>query len=86
MQQELLTRRELCSGRYPYSSVTVRTAVSGIDGETVMSDLFPVNRGVVQGDITSPMYFILALALIIRTHDTRTDKGVEMCGRVIHDS
>ena len=67
-----------------YSSATARTAVPGIDGETVLSDLFPVKRGVVQGDITSPMYFILALALIMHTHDTRADKGVELCGRVIH--
>ena len=67
-----------------YRSASARTAVEGIDGETVLSDLFMVKRGVVQGDITSPTYFILAFTLIIHTHDTRTDKGVELLGKVIH--
>ena len=46
--------------------------------------MFPVKRDVVQGDITSPIYFVLALELIMRLHDTRTDKGVDMCGKTIH--
>ena len=42
-----------------------------------MSEAFPIDRGVVQGDITSPLYFILALELLLKTHDTSTNKGVD---------
>ena len=67
-----------------YRSATARTAVEGIDGATILSDEFQINRGVVQGDITSPWYFILALELILRTHDTHRDKGVMLAGHNIH--
>ena len=58
-----------------YKTASAMTEVTGPDGETVFSDAFPVRRGVVQGDITSPLYFILALECILRRHDKRTDKG-----------
>ena len=43
--------------RAVYSVASAQTEVSGPDGATVMSDAFPVRRGVVQGDITSPLYW-----------------------------
>ena len=43
--------------------------MTGVDGEEILSAQFPVNRGVVQGDITSPIYFILVLEFILRAHD-----------------
>jgi hypothetical protein len=52
-----------------YSVANARTAVQGVDGKTVLSDSFAISRGVVQGDITSPIYFILALELILELHD-----------------
>ena len=55
--------------RVIYSVVNVRTALSGVDGKTVYSDSFSILRGVVQGDITSPVFFILALELILELHD-----------------
>ena len=58
-----------------YRSATARTAVEGIDGETILSDLFPVKRGVVQGDVNSSMYFILALALIMRIRHATRQRG-----------
>jgi hypothetical protein len=60
-----------------YSKANARTAVNDIDGETVLSDSFPIRRGVVQGDITSPVYFILTLELILELHDRRQGKGVD---------
>ena len=59
-----------------YKSASARTEVEGIDGKAECSARFPVNRGVVQGDITSPWYFIIALELILRRHDNCPDKGV----------
>ena len=41
-----------------YSVVNVCVAVSDVDGETVYSDSFPIRRGVVQGDITLPIFYI----------------------------
>ena len=47
-------------------SASAYTTVATADNKKVKSDIFPINRGVVQGDITSPLYFILALELILR--------------------
>ena len=54
------------------------TEVEGPDGKTIYSKVFPVRRGVVQGDITSPLYFILALEAILRKYDSTTNKGTHM--------
>ena len=67
-----------------YQSATARTEVEGIDGKAELSNAFPVNRGVVQGDITSPWYFIIALELILRRHDTHPGKGVPFGDRTIY--
>ena len=37
-----------------------------------------------QGDITSPVYFILALEAILRAHDTHPHKGVPFGGEMLH--
>ena len=47
------------------------------------SKRFKINRGVIQGDIVSPLYFILAFELILKRHDTRRDKGIMFGGRVV---
>ena len=49
-----------------YSKATAKTKVKGVDGKIVYSETFPVRRGVIQGDITSPWYFILVLEAILR--------------------
>ena len=67
-----------------YSVANARTAVSDVDGETVFSDPFPIRRGVVQGDITSPIYFILALELILELHDKHPQKGINLGSTRVH--
>ena len=67
-----------------YSVANAKTAVSDIDGEIVYSDSFRIRRGVVQGDITSPVYFILALELILELHDTHPGKGVDFGETRVH--
>jgi len=49
--------------------VRVRTAA----GEELLSDAFAVQRGVVQGDIFSPLGFILALQCIMLHHDSQSE-------------
>ena len=57
-----------------YSSASTFTTALDTDGKKVKSDIFPIRRGVLHGDITSPLYFILALDLILRLHDTVDNK------------
>ena len=61
---------------YRAASGTSRT--NGTQGGKVYSERFNVARGVVQGDIISPILFILALEQLIRQHDVHGD-GVR-CG------
>ena len=67
-----------------YSAASARTKVQDTDGKFVFSDAFPINRGVVQGDITSPLYFILALELILEKYDTHPSKGVDFGDVRVH--
>ena len=78
------TQKTRAMFRAIYKSASAKTEVEGTDGKVISSDVFQVNRGVVQGDITSPWYFILALELILRTHDTHPDKGVQFGGKTIY--
>ena len=57
--------------RAVYQSATAFTTTSGVGGEEIHSGKFPINRGVLQGDITSPspLYFILTLEPINMIHD-----------------
>ena len=67
-----------------YVAASAYTTVATADGKQVKSNTFAINRGVVQGDITSPLYFILALELILRRHDMFSDKGVSLGEVMIH--
>jgi hypothetical protein len=60
-----------------YEAASATTKVPSTDGTEVLSAPFSIDRGVIQGDITSPLYFILALELILRTHDNNRGKGVK---------
>ena len=70
--------------RAVYLSASAYTTVPSADNKKVKSNEFPIKRGVVQGDITSPLYFILALELILRRHDQMAAKGVPLADTVIH--
>ena len=70
--------------RAVYQSATAFTTTPGTGGEDIHSGKFPINRGVLQGDVTSPLYFILALELIMRKYDARQDKGVPFMEIMLH--
>ena len=67
-----------------YGSASAKTKVKDTDGQYIYSEAFPVRRGVVQGDITSPLYFIIALEAILRRYDNSPNKGVEFGGVGLH--
>ena len=67
-----------------YKAATAVVKVSGVNGQTSYSDPFSIKRGVLQGDITSPVYFILALDSILRRHDKHPKKGIIFGGKVVH--
>ena len=68
-----------------YSAASACTKIKTADGKQVKSEIFPIRRGVLQGDTTSPLlFFIMALEHILRIHDNRTDKGVSLLGTIIH--
>ena len=72
--------------RAVYSSASAFTTVPAPDGEVAKSAVFGIKRGVMQGDITSPLYFILALDLdlILRRHDNVAAKGVPFGNLMLH--
>ena len=43
--------------------------VNDTNGQTILSAAFNVGRGVIQGDIISPILLILALDQLVHTHD-----------------
>ena len=52
-----------------YAAASGVARVNGTNGQKVFSASFNVARGVVQGDIISPILFIIALDQLVRTHD-----------------
>ena len=67
-----------------YEAASTITKIASVDGQQVMSKPFAIRRGVVQGDIVSPLYFILALELILRKYDNHPNKGVDFGGERVH--
>ena len=52
-----------------YAAAEGIARVRGLHGDKVYSTSFKVRRGVIQGDIISPIFFILAMEQLFRTHD-----------------
>ena len=63
------TRKTRAIFRAIYAAATGVAKVSGTQGKRVFSEPFDIARGVVQGDIISPILFILALDQLIKAHD-----------------
>ena len=72
------SRKSRAIFRAIYRTATGIARVRDVDGKYEFSGSFKVCRGVVQGDIISPVLFILALDQLIQTVD-KTGTGVN-CG------
>ena len=64
-----------------YAVATGIAKVKGTNGTIIYSQSFNIGRGVVQGDIVSPVFFILALDQLFQEYDTY-GKGVR-CGEIL---
>ena len=60
-----------------YAAAEGTARVRGLDGKHIYSEEFKVRRGVIQGDIISPIFFILALEQIFRICDNN-QRGVQV--------
>ena len=56
-----------------YAAAEGIARVNGLHGNNVYSETFKVRWGVIQGDIISPIFFILAMEQIFRIHDNTND-------------
>ena len=73
-----VSRKTRAMFRAIYEAAKGMVRVNGILGEKIFSTLFNIGRGVVQGDIVSPILFILALDNLIQLYD-KTGSGIK-CG------
>ena len=60
-----------------YDAAKGMVRVNGILGQKILSDIFDITRGVVQGDIVSPLLFILKLDSLIQNYD-KSGSGIEI--------
>ena len=65
---------------YGKATAVVRVQTSG--GEEAVSDAFSITRGVLQGDVLSPLCFVLALQRVMQLHDTPV--GVTLGEWLVH--
>ena len=63
------SRKTRAMFRAIYAAAEGTARVRGLNGNQVYSESFKVRRGVIQGDIISPIFFILAMEQIFRVHD-----------------
>ena len=52
-----------------YAAAEGTARVRGLNDKTLRIESFKVRRGVIQGGIVSPIFFILALKQLFRTHN-----------------
>ena len=68
-----------------YKAVSAYTTAPGTDGKHVKSNSFSIDRGVLQGDVISPLFFIMALELILRRYDPACEeKGIIIGKLIVH--
>ena len=75
------SRKSRAIFRAIYAAATGAARVRSTDGEFIYSGTFRIGRGVIQGDIISPILFIIALDELIQEFDKESE-GVK-CGRIL---
>ena len=63
------SRKTRAMFRAIYTAAQGAARVKGADGKFSFSKTFDIARGVIQGDIISPIFFIIALDQLVQTHD-----------------
>ena len=70
--------------RAVYTSAAAFTTGVDANGKNIKTDVFSIKRGVIQGEIMSPLLFILGPEHILRMYDTAPPKGVSLGSTRIH--
>ena len=76
------SRKSRAIFRAIYAVASGVAKVKGTNGKIIFSKAFDIGRGVVQGDIVSPIFFILALDQLFQEYDNKYAKGVR-CGELL---
>ena len=76
------SRKSRAIFRAIYAAASGIARVNGTDGRYIYSGPFDIARGVIQGDIISPVLFILALDALVQQYDPVQGKGFK-CGRIL---
>ena len=77
LEKAKATRKTRAMFRAIYRAAEGTARVRGLDGKQIYSASFKVRRGVIQGDIISPIFFVLAMEQIFREHD-KSPTGVKV--------
>ena len=59
-----------------YERAAVQVRIQEASGERLLSRPIPVRRGAIQGDIPSPMYFLVALDKLLKDHGGNVSSGI----------
>ena len=80
------SRKSRAIFRAIYAAAAGIARVNGTDDNYVFSGSFNIGRGVIQGDIISPVLFILALDALVQKYDSVQGKGLKYGNRILAES
>ena len=61
-----------------YQAAAVQVRIQEASGERKLSRKIPIRRGAIQGDIPSPVYFLVALDKLIKEHGGTQANGIQL--------
>ena len=66
-----------------YETATIQVRLQEPSGEKCYSRSIPIRRGALQGDIPSPVFFIVSLDKLLKDHGGGTNVGIKVTDNMI---